>query len=264
MSCASKPPQPVAKLTRTDLEALATRREVFPVVTCYDTTTANWVTRGGIRVLVVGDSAAQLVLGLAPGEAAPVDFMVAITAAVRRGAPTAYVIGDLPRGAADSDVASAVANAYRLIAAGADAVKLEVTEAHSPIVSALRAAGIDVVAHLQHRTDGVRCTGTTDHAEPITPCALNRLIKVGILMLDLGVSMLLLEGLDEAASAKILSVLRAKTTRVPLLGCDAGKGCDGQVRVLHDLLGLAGDAAGGLGVQIQDAAARWVERLRAD
>lgn len=264
MVCALKQAREFSRIRRTDLEALTARREVFPVATCYDSTTARWMFRGGIQVLIVGDSAAQLVLGLEPGEAAPVDFMAMLTGAVRRGAPEAYVIGDLPRGAADTSVDTALENARRLVQEGADAVKLEVTEAHGTIVSALAQAGIDTVAHLQHRTDGVRCTGQAEHASALTSCAINRLVKTGIAMIEAGASMLLLEAIDKAASERILQVLRERSPLLPILGCDAGPHCDGQVRVLHELLGLSGQGGeqSGLGHQIQATATLWVEQLR--
>ncbi len=266
----SRQSERAANLPRVQLAELrqwAARGERFAVATCYDATAARWLYRGGVRVLVVGDSAAQLVLGLEPGQSAPIDFMAAITGAVRRGAPNAFVIGDLPRESTEGSDDTALCHARRLVNAGADAVKIEVAEPDVPLVSALTRAGIAVVAHLRQDSSGARCTGNSSSPASLDGCAQTRLIQTGIAALSAGATILLLESLEREVTERVTKQLRTNNSQLVLLGCHTGPSCDGEVRVLHDLLGWSDaettDPSGSpMGRQIQEIATTWVKSVR--
>lgn len=220
-------------VTLRTLATWARRDEPFPCLTCYDATTARWLERAGIPVLLVGDTAGEVILGLPGTIHAPLDFLILLTAAVKRGAPNALVMADMPFMSYQADVAEGVRNAGRFMTEGlADAVKLEVDASFQPLVSRLAAAGIPVVAHIGSRPQrakiqgGYRSAGrTTDEAAQLAEDA--RLLE------DAGASMILIEAVPDDVAARV--VQRAK---VPVIGCGAGPHCHGQIVVLQDVLGL--------------------------
>jgi 3-methyl-2-oxobutanoate hydroxymethyltransferase len=156
---------------------------------------------------------------------------VTITRAVRRGAPHAFIMADMPFGSYP-DVPTATTNAVRFMReSGADAVKLECDARHEAIVRALAAAGVVVCAHLgllpqrAQQFGGFRAQGRTiDEAQRITEDA--------VLLYRAGAALLLLEAVPDEVSRQV----RAQTA-CPLIGCGAGPSCDGHVVVLHDMLG---------------------------
>ena len=156
MSTSPYEPKPVPPtghgVTLQTLRKAARNGEPFACLTCYDATTAKWMERAGIPVLLVGDTAAEMILGQPGTIHAPLEFMLMITAAVKRGAPNTFVMGDMPFGSYQCDDADAVRNAMRFLTEGrADAVKLEVDGDWTPLVAKLSRAGIPVVAHLGSR-----------------------------------------------------------------------------------------------------------------
>ncbi|MDX1565609.1 MAG: 3-methyl-2-oxobutanoate hydroxymethyltransferase, partial [Phycisphaeraceae bacterium] len=217
-----------------DLLALCRRGEKFAMLTCYDATSARWLQDAGLRVLLVGDTAAEMILGFDRTIHAPLDFMIQITAAVKRGAPQCFVMADMPFMSYQADEAEAVRNAGRFMTEGrADAVKLEVGPGDLALVGKLSAAGIPVVAHLGSRpqqaarSGGYRAAGkTADEARA--------LVRLAEGMVEAGAVMLLLE----ATAGEVAGAVTGQVD-VPVIGCGAGPACDGQVIVLHDLLGLS-------------------------
>lgn len=237
--------------------------EKIPMLTCYDATTARWLYRGGLDVMLVGDTAGHVVLGHDDTVHAPLEFMLTITAAVKRGAPGAFVMGDMPFMTYHADDAAAIRNAGRFITEGsADAVKLEVDERFVDLVGKLDRASIPVCAHIGWRPQRTGTTGVPVVAGRTKP-KIKAMVDLARRLEDAGASMLLIEqSTAEAARAVIDAV------GLPVFGCGAGPDCHGHVVVLHDWLGLTDwqpsfvQPAGKGGPLLADMAARWVELVR--
>jgi 3-methyl-2-oxobutanoate hydroxymethyltransferase len=183
-------------------------------------------------MLLVGDSAANTVLGLKTTRDIPPEFLMTITAAVRRGAPRPFLLADLPYQAC-ANPESAKATAMRFLnECGADAVKIEVTGAELPLVEALVSAGVALCAHLGllpqrvMTPDGYRAQGRT-RAEA------DKIISDAIACAKAGASLILLEAVPDEVTHEVV----AKTS-VPVIGCGAGPSAHGHVVVLHDVLGF--------------------------
>ncbi len=245
-----------------DLKRRARENKKIPVLTCYDATTARWLYRGGLDVMLVGDTAGHVVLGFDDTVHAPLDFMLTLTAAVKRGAPKAFIMGDMPFMSYHADDADATRNAGRFITEGrADAVKIEVDERFVGLVDKLDRASIPVVAHIGWRPQRTATTGVPVVAGR-TADKIKAMVQLAKRLEDAGASMLLIEqSTAEAAQAVV------DATSVPVIGCGAGPACHGQVVVLHDWLGLTDwqpsfvkPAAHG-GQTLSDMAKRWVQRV---
>ena len=127
---------------------------------CYDYTTARLVSQTPVEMILAGDSATQMMFGYDSTLHATMDFMVMITAAVRRGAPGVYLIGDMPFLSYHVTVPEAIRNAGRFLTdAGAQLVKMEVTEAHVGTVKAVNDAGIATMAHIGIRPQRISAVG---------------------------------------------------------------------------------------------------------
>src|ERR1700722_2001366 len=120
------------KFTLNDLRAARQTGAKIPMLTCYDYTTARLMQEAGVPALLVGDSAANVILGHSSTIPVSLDFMIEITAAVRRGAPNVLLVGDMPFGSYQASVAQGVKNVVRLLKlTGCDCIKLEVAEGHA-------------------------------------------------------------------------------------------------------------------------------------
>jgi 3-methyl-2-oxobutanoate hydroxymethyltransferase len=241
----------------------------FAMLTCYDATTAGWLWRGGVRCLLVGDTAAQMILGYDSTLPATMPFMVEITAAVRRGAPDAFVMADMPFGSYQGGDDLAVRNAVAFMAqGGADAVKLEVDASFAPLVERLSHAGVPVVAHLGSRPQQVRALGGY-HATGRTVREADVVVEAAERMLGAGAAMLLLEAVPDELSQRVVHAATSGAAApgrpwpVPVVGCGGGPSCHGHVVVLQDLLGLStwqpafARPLADVGAQVQAAAERW-------
>lgn len=224
---------------RVTLATLAERKragEKFAVLTCYDCSTARILAAAGMDVLLVGDSAAEVVLGHPDTRRVSVDFLVEITAAVRRGAPGAFLIADLPYAAGYHDDPAAGVTAARRFAeeAGCDVVKIELHREQLPVLEAVRAAGIGVMAHVGLRPQWV--TGAEGYrGQGKDAASAMAILEESRLMEEAGASMLLLEAVAAEVAAEVCS-----RARIPVVGCVSGPACDGTVVVLHDILGWGG------------------------
>jgi len=164
---------------------------------------------------------------------ATMDFMVAITSAVRRGAPNLYLVTDMPFLSYQAGTAEAVKNAGRFVAeAGAQMVKLEVTSAYLDVIKAVSDAGIAVMAHIGIRPQSISKIGRFK-AEATTAEMAVGLINLAEQMEAGGADSLLIEG----AAAEVAEII-TKRCDVPVIGCGSGHGCDGQILIAHDILGL--------------------------
>ncbi len=149
---ASTATDPDRRITLRDLRQWAREGHTFAATSCYDATTARLLYRGGLRVMLAGDTAAQMILGHDTTLPVSMPFMLEITAAVRRGAPNALVMADMPFGSYQCGDDMAMKNACDFLSKGqADLVKMEVDESYGKLVERMTHAGIPIVAHIGSR-----------------------------------------------------------------------------------------------------------------
>ena len=252
-----------AAVTLRDLAKTARAGGRFACLTCYDATTARWLAAAGIEVLLVGDTAAEVILGHPSTIHAPLEFLVTLTAGVKRGAPGRVVMADMPFMSYQADEAEAVRNAGRFMTeGGADCVKLEADRTFAPLVERMARAGIPVVAHVGSRPQHAKMKGGYVSTGRSAESALSVLRDAAALEAA-GASMLLVE----AVPAEVAEMIVSRAT-VPVIGCGAGPACHGQVVVLQDLLGLSAwqpsfaKPITDLGAQVERAARSWRDRVR--
>jgi 3-methyl-2-oxobutanoate hydroxymethyltransferase len=221
-----------AKRTVPGLAAMARQGEKIAMLTCYDASFATLLDRAGADALLVGDSLGMVIGGHASTLPVTLDEMVYHTRCVAAGARSALVIADLSFGSYQASPQQAYASAARLMAAGAQMVKLEGGAWAAPSVEFLVARGIPVCGHLGlqpqslHRLGGYKIQGKTEVS------AQNLREDTGALALA-GIELLVLE----LVPATLAAALTTETT-VPTIGIGAGPGCSGQVLVLYDMLGI--------------------------
>jgi 3-methyl-2-oxobutanoate hydroxymethyltransferase len=252
-------------VTLKTLRRMAARGEKFACLAAYDATTARWLERGGVHVLLAGDSASQVVLGFDRTIDVPIDFLVTITAALKRGAPRTLVMADMPFMSYHGSVESAMENAGRFMRDGlADVVKLEVDATFAPLVDRMTRAGIPVCAHIGFRPQTTAVLGGPT-AQGRTRDAMEALVDDAAALEAAGAVLLLVEAVPAEVTRRIV-----EATSVPVIGIGAGTDCHGQILVVHDLLGLTdhpprfAEAVETLGERIKAAGAEWAERVRTD
>ena len=230
----SKEPLPVQKKTTLlDLALRKARRQKIPVLTAYDTPGAQAAEAAGIDVLLVGDSVGMVVLGYPTTLPVTMEQMVHHAAAVARGASRALLIGDMPFLSYQVSPEEAVRNAGRLVKEGGmEAVKLEGGREVLQAVSAILAAGIPVMGHVGltpqsiHKLGGWRVQGK-DRRSALA------ILDDALALEEAGCFAVVLESVP----ARLAALVTERLT-IPTIGIGAGAGCDGQVLVSHDLLGL--------------------------
>ena len=221
------------KITIADLLAAKRQNRKIIAVSCYDYTTAKLVSQTDVQMILAGDSACQVVLGFDSTLPATMDFMVAITAAVRRGAPNVYLVADMPFLSYQVGINEAVRNAGRfVIEAGAQMIKIEVSSAYLNVIKAISDAGMAVMAHIGIRPQSISKIGQFK-AEATTAEMAAELVSLAEQMVNAGASSLLIEG----TAAEVAEII-TKRCEVPVIGCGAGPGCDGQILIAPDILGL--------------------------
>ncbi len=250
------------RVTIQTLERMAADGEAFACLTCYDAATARWLERADVPVLLVGDTAAEMVLGFERTIDMPLEVLLALTAGVKRGAPTRLVMGDMPFMSYQPDEAEAIRNAGRFLTEGlADIVKIEADATMADRIAAMVRAGVPVCGHVGSKPQQAAITGGYAAAGR-TADAARRIIADAIALEQAGCQMLLIEAVPEEVTAEVL-----RSTRVPLIGIGAGPACHGQVLVLQDLLGMTdrpprfAEPTARLGPAITEAAAEWVRRV---
>ncbi len=202
------------------------------MVTAYDTPMARIVDDAGVDIILVGDSVANVVLGHEDTLAVTMEEMVHHVAAVARARPRALVVGDLPWMSYHLSVHEAVANAARLVRAGAGAVKLEGGLRRQAVVEAVVAAEIPVMGHLGLTPQSVHAMGGY-RVQGRSPDAARSLLEAASVLEEAGCFALVLEGVPDVVAAAITEALE-----IPTIGIGAGPSCDGQVLVSYDLLGI--------------------------
>jgi 3-methyl-2-oxobutanoate hydroxymethyltransferase len=226
-------PQTAGKLPLTDLADMKRRHERIVMVTAYDYPSGRLADSAGVDIVLVGDSAAMTVLGHESTTPATMDEMVMLTRAAARGAKRPLIVADMPFGSFQVSDEEAVQNAVRFVKeAGADAVKLE---GAGPTVSraiALVGAGIPVMGHIGLTPQSAIMLGGF-RAQGRTAAKAAALLEDARTLEQAGCFSLVLEAVPAPVAARITEELS-----IPTIGIGSGRGCDGQVLVYHDLLGL--------------------------
>jgi 3-methyl-2-oxobutanoate hydroxymethyltransferase len=221
------------KITNSDLLSLKKTKNKISAISCYDYTTARLVSQGSVEMILVGDSAAQIMLGYDSTLPATMDFMVAITAAVRRGAPNVCLIADMPFMSYQAGIPDAIRNAGRfLIETGCDMVKIEAAAPQLDVIKAVSDADMAVMAHIGIRPQSITKLGKLK-AEGTTAQLAVELVSLADKMVTAGASALLLEG-----TAREVAAIITQRVPVPVISCGSGPDCDGQVLIISDVLGL--------------------------
>lgn len=224
---------PSRRLTPYDVQARKGTGEPLVLVTAYDFPTARLAEAAGVDAILVGDTLGHVVLGHLTTIPVTLEAMVHHLQAVRRGARRTLVIGDMPFLTFRTGIEDAVRHAGRLMQEGnAQAVKLEGGRPVAATIGALVEAGIPVMGHIgltpqsYYQLGGNRIQGRT-------PTAARALLDDALALEEAGCFSIVLEGLPTEVAAAI-----TERVGVPTIGIAAGPDCDGQVQVLHDLLGF--------------------------
>jgi len=221
------------KVTVSVLQAKKARREPITMLTAYDYPTALIMDNAGIDSLLVGDSLGMVVLGYENTLPVTMEDMLHHCKAVSRGASKAHLIGDMPFMSYQVSAAEAVRNAGRFLQdGGMDAVKLEGGRERAAAIKAIVSAGIPVMGHLGLTPQSVHKLGGWKIQGKSADAAL-RLVEDAHLLENAGCYALVLEAIPDR-----LAELISRRLQIPVIGIGAGAGCDGQVLVAHDMLGM--------------------------
>lgn len=203
------------------------KREPLVVATGYDFPFARILEEAGVDVILVGDSLANVVLGLGSTREVGMETMSVFVAAAARGAKNTHILADMPFGS-DQEAARAVANGKRFLSLGAHSVKLE--GAKLDAIRALTSEGVPVVGHLgllPQTAKSFKQVGR-EGAER------DEILRAAEAVAQAGAVAMVLEHMEHGLAAEV-----TRRVPIPTIGIGAGKGCDGQVLVLHDFLGLS-------------------------
>jgi 3-methyl-2-oxobutanoate hydroxymethyltransferase len=252
------------KLPLTELGEMTGRGDRIVMVTAYDHPSGRLADAAGIDLILVGDSAAMTVLGHSSTVPVTMEEMLMLTRAVTRAAERALVVADMPFGSFQVSDEDAVRNAIRFVKeAGADAVKLEGAGPSLSRVAALVGAGIPVMGHLGLTPQSATMLGGF-RAQGKTAEKARRLVEDALALEDAGCFSLVLEAVPAPVAARISEQLT-----IPTIGIGSGPDCDGQVLVLHDLLGLYDGGSprfakryAEIGAEIQSALERFAREVR--
>jgi 3-methyl-2-oxobutanoate hydroxymethyltransferase len=220
-------------ITVRDIRAFKDRGERFTMLTAYDAHSARLLDEAGIPLILVGDTLGMVMLGFDSTVPVTMEQMLHHTAAVRRGATNAFVIGDMPFMSYQGSIEDGMVNAGRFLKeAGASSVKLEGGGRTTELVDRLTEAGIPVMGHLGltpqsvNQIGGYRVQGRTDEQA-------HRILEDAKDLEAAGIFSLVLEAVPSSLARQVTASLS-----VPTIGIGAGPHCDGQVLVWHDFLGI--------------------------
>lgn len=220
------------KITIPELLLMKREGRKVTVLTAYDYPTARLLDAGGLDVILVGDSAGVVFGGHENTLPVTMDEMLYHVKAVMRAHPKALVVADMPFMACQCGEVEALKNCGRMLKeGGAEAVKIEGGTTMAQVIRAITAMDIPVMGHVGltpqsvHRMGGYKVQGRKDQAE--------RILEDALAVQDAGAFAVVLEGIPAKLAARI-----TETLEIPTIGIGAGPGCDGQVLVIHDILGL--------------------------
>jgi 3-methyl-2-oxobutanoate hydroxymethyltransferase len=252
------------KVTINTLRKMKQAGERITMLTAYDATFARLLDRAGTDVLLVGDSLGMVVQGHDTTLPVTMDQIVYHCAAVKRGVDRAHVVGDMPFGSYQASADEAVKNAIRIAAeGGAESVKLEGGAEYAEVIQRIVRAGVPVMGHIGltpqsvHKLGGYVVQGRNEEKAA-------RLLADAKALEEAGCYAIILEMMPAELSAEI-----ARSVSIPVIGIGAGAGCDGQVLVIYDLLGMNPDFSPkfvkkylDLGMLIRDAVTRYNDDVR--
>jgi 3-methyl-2-oxobutanoate hydroxymethyltransferase len=253
------------RVTIRDLQLAKERGERWPMLTAYDFSTARVFDEAGIPVLLVGDSAANVIYGYDTTVPVTIDELLPLVRGVVRGTQRALVVADLPFGSYQASATQALETASRFMKeGGAQAIKLEGGQRIAPQVEALVGAGIPVMAHIGltpqsvNALGGYRVQGRGDEAA-------HRLIQDAKAMQAAGAFAVVLEVVPSDLAAQV-----TKALHIPTIGIGAGPATDAQVLVWQDMAGLRGAGKpakfvkefADVGAILRDAATRYADEVR--
>src|SRR3954468_25098034 len=239
--------------------------ERITMLTAYDATFARLFDKAGIEILLVGDSLGMVIQGHDTTLPVTMDQMVYHCSMVSRTTETAHLVGDMPFGSYQAGADEAVKNAMRLVAEGSmEAVKLEGGQEYAEVISRITRAGVPVMGHIGltpqsvHKLGGYVVQGRTEEKA-------RKLLDDAKALEQAGCYALVLEMMPAELSAEI-----SRSVSMPVIGIGAGAGCDGQVLVGYDLLGMNPDFSPkfvkkylDLGSLIHDAVERYNDDVKA-
>jgi 3-methyl-2-oxobutanoate hydroxymethyltransferase len=252
------------RTTIRQIQEMKDRGERIAMLTAYEYSIAKLLDAAGVPMMLVGDSLASVVLGYDSTIHATMDDMVRHTQAVVRGTTQALIVADLPFMSYQASTEEAMRNAGRLMReGGAGAVKLEGGVTVAETVRRIVDAGVPVMGHIGltpqsvHQLSGHKIQGRTADVA-------GRILADADALERAGAFAVVLEGMPAPLAAQV-----TRRLHIPTIGIGAGAACDGQVQVIHDLLGLFTDFVprharkyADLGEQIKDAARRYAEDVR--
>jgi 3-methyl-2-oxobutanoate hydroxymethyltransferase len=222
-------------LTITDLNEMKRSGEKIAMLTCYDATFARAMDSAGVDMILVGDSLGMVVQGRSTTMPVTVEDIAYHTRAVARGISRAFLVGDLPFGSFHSCEA-AMESSRALMSAGAHMVKLEGAGPYVEVVEYLASRGIPVCGHLGLTPQSVHQLGGF-RVQAREEAAAEQLMNDAQALQQAGAQLLVLEAIPSELATAVTGSLS-----IAVIGIGAGPGCDGQVLVMHDMLGL-GDRA---------------------
>jgi 3-methyl-2-oxobutanoate hydroxymethyltransferase len=225
------------------------------MVTCYDYTFARLISTSAIDGILVGDSVAMVMHGHPSTLSATVEMMRLHTEAVARGAPDKFIVADMPFLSFRKGMAAALDAASALMIAGAHAVKLEGVDGHEDVIQRLVQSGIPVMGHLGLQPQSVNAYGGF-RVQGRTTGSAREIARQAKVLEELGAFAIVLECVPADLAGEITG-----SVRIPTIGIGAGAGCDGQILVLQDLLGLTLDIHPKFARPFFDGAASVLETL---
>ena len=221
------------KVTITTLMEKKLKRQPITWLTAYDYPTAQMEEKAGIDIILVGDSIGMTIFGYESTLPVTMDLLIPHTAAVRKGAPNVFLIGDMPYMSYQVSIEEAIRNAGRFMAeCGCDAIKLEGGREMLDVVKAIVRATVPVVGHLGLTPQSIAMLGGFRAQGRDAPTAL-RIIEDAQSLEEAGICFLLLEAVPPEV-AKIIT----ERAKFPVIGIGAGPYVDGQCLIVHDLLGM--------------------------
>jgi 3-methyl-2-oxobutanoate hydroxymethyltransferase len=237
MSSAPRPnaPEPAARkaVTLTKLHEMRALGEPIVMVTAYDHPSAVVAEEAGVDVVLVGDSAANNVLGYTDTVPVTVEELLMLAAAVRRGLRAPLLVGDLPFGSYEASDAQAIATAHRFVKeAGVDAVKLEGGGAMAERARAIVRAGVPVMGHVGLTPQTATALGGY-RAQGRTAARARAVLEDALALQEAGCFAIVFEAIPSDVTDLIMGYME-----IPVIGIGAGASTDGQVLVLHDLLAI--------------------------
>jgi len=223
----------VPELLQRKSSAADSPKKKITCLTAYDYPTARLMDEAGVEVVLVGDSVAMVALGYDSTLPLTLDEALHHTKAVRRGVKRALLVADMPFGTYHGDVNESLKNAVRFVKeAGAEAVKVEGGERRLELIARLTEAEIPVMGHVGLTPQSVNAMGGY-RVQGKTAGGAEQLLRDARAVEAAGAFSIVLEGIPRELAAEI-----TKTLRIPTIGIGAGPDCDGQILVLHDMLGL--------------------------